>query len=224
MRHRSGAIQRPHDCQIEPLPIKLLCRHRLCLCHWHKQAGCTKPVPLGLGEVKINLSLCHGTSHIPPSGHSLCHDTNSIPQWSLYLFHLCQLVTKNGSTRPWMLSKGSTLLRGCWFWSKKLHFQKNFRRNFITVQGVNYPTLRVEESVKTETHSTTRFVKLQSKDDTLYLPLKSPDYWGVRKRFSSFQNLPDFWGRNEPTNFRFFWIVRFKNNHSCDPLFWIMYA
>jgi len=74
--------------------------HRLCLCHWHKQAGCTKPVPLGLGEVKINLSLCHGTSHIPPSGHSLCHGTSSIPRWSLYLFHLCQLVTKSGSTRP----------------------------------------------------------------------------------------------------------------------------
>ena len=37
----------------------------LCLSHWHTQAGCTKPVPLGLGEVKRDLSLCHGTSHIP---------------------------------------------------------------------------------------------------------------------------------------------------------------
>jgi len=35
------------------------------------------------------------------------------------------------------LSKGSTLLKGCWFWSKKLHFQKNFGRNFIAVEGVN---------------------------------------------------------------------------------------
>jgi len=29
---------------------------------------------------------------------------------------------------------------------------------------------------------------------------------------------------SEATNFRFFWIVRFKNNHTCDPLFLIMYA
>ena len=35
-----------------------------------------------------------------------------------------------------ILSKGSTLLRGCWFWSKKLYFQKNFGRNFIAVEGV----------------------------------------------------------------------------------------
>jgi len=35
-----------------------------------------------------------------------------------------------------IVSKGSTLLRGCWFWSKKLHFQKNFGRNFIAVEGV----------------------------------------------------------------------------------------
>jgi len=35
-----------------------------------------------------------------------------------------------------ILSKGSTLLRGCWFWLKKLHFQKNFGWNFIAVEGV----------------------------------------------------------------------------------------
>jgi len=91
--------------------------HRLCLRHWHKQAGCTKPVPLGLGEVKINLSLCHGTSHIPPSGHSLCHGTSSIPRRSLYLFHLCQLVTKSGSTRPWNCSSD---LRGRGMLSRSL--------------------------------------------------------------------------------------------------------
>jgi len=34
-----------------------------------------------------------------------------------------------------ILSKGSTFLRGCWFWSKTLHFQKNFGRNFIAVEG-----------------------------------------------------------------------------------------
>jgi len=36
----------------------------------------------------------------------------------------------------WILSKGSTPLRGCWFWSKKLHFQKNFGRTFAVVEGV----------------------------------------------------------------------------------------
>ena len=35
-----------------------------------------------------------------------------------------------------ILSKGSTLWRGCWVWSKKLHFQKNFGWNFIAVEGV----------------------------------------------------------------------------------------
>ena len=40
------------------------------------------------------------------------------------------------------LSKGSTLLRGCWFWSKKLLFRKNFDENFnaverVTVSGIN---------------------------------------------------------------------------------------
>jgi len=29
-----------------------------------------------------------------------------------------------------ILSKGFTLLRGCWFWSKKLLFRKNFDENF----------------------------------------------------------------------------------------------
>jgi len=35
-----------------------------------------------------------------------------------------------------ILSKGSTPWRGCWFWSKKLRFQKNFGRNFIAVELV----------------------------------------------------------------------------------------
>jgi len=35
-----------------------------------------------------------------------------------------------------ILSKGSTLLRGWWFFSKKLHFQKNFGRNFKAMEGV----------------------------------------------------------------------------------------
>jgi len=36
-----------------------------------------------------------------------------------------------------ILSKGTILLRGCWFWSKKLHFQKNFGQNFIAVEKVS---------------------------------------------------------------------------------------
>jgi len=35
-----------------------------------------------------------------------------------------------------ILSKGSILLRGCWFWPKKLLFRKNFGRNFMAVEGV----------------------------------------------------------------------------------------
>ena len=35
-----------------------------------------------------------------------------------------------------ILSKGSTLLRGCWFWSKKLRFRKNFDENFNVVERV----------------------------------------------------------------------------------------
>jgi len=36
-----------------------------------------------------------------------------------------------------VLSKGSTLLRGCWFWSKKLLLRKNFEENFNAVERVN---------------------------------------------------------------------------------------
>ena len=42
-------------------------------------------------------------SYTHDEGHSLCHGTSSIPRWSLYLFHLCQLVPKSGSTRPWKI-------------------------------------------------------------------------------------------------------------------------
>jgi len=51
--------------QAQPVSVGQAYWNRLCLSHWHKQAGCTKPVPLGLGEVKRDLILCHGTSHIP---------------------------------------------------------------------------------------------------------------------------------------------------------------
>ena len=35
------------------------------------------------------------------------------------------------------LSKSFTLLRGCWVWSKKLRFRKNFDENFNAVERVN---------------------------------------------------------------------------------------
>ena len=38
-----------------------------------------------------------------------------------------------------ILSKVSTLLRGWWVWSKKIHFQKNFGQNFvIDVEEIRY--------------------------------------------------------------------------------------
>ena len=40
-----------------------------------------------------------------------------LPRWSLYLFHLCQLVTKSGSTRPWNCSSD---LRGRGMLSRSL--------------------------------------------------------------------------------------------------------
>ena len=47
--------------------------------------------------------------------------------------------------------KGSTPLRGCWFWSENLHFQKNFCRNFIAVEGVtgfHSPLLEAREHIE----------------------------------------------------------------------------
>jgi len=38
---------------------------------------------------------------------------------------------------PNILSKGSTLLRSCWFWSKKLRFQKNLDASFNAVERVS---------------------------------------------------------------------------------------
>ena len=39
-----------------------------------------------------------------------------------------------------ILSTGSTLVRGCWFWSKKLRFRKNFDENFNAVERINKQT------------------------------------------------------------------------------------
>ena len=45
------------------------------------------------------------TSYTHDGGLSVCHGTSSIPRWSLYLFHLCQLVPQSGSTRPWKIRR-----------------------------------------------------------------------------------------------------------------------
>jgi len=43
------------------------------------QAGCLYQIPLGLGKVKRDLSLSHGTSHIPTLEAFPCPGTSSIP-------------------------------------------------------------------------------------------------------------------------------------------------
>jgi len=43
--------------QAQPVLVGQSYWNRLYFSHWDKQAGCTKPVPLGLGEVKRDLSL-----------------------------------------------------------------------------------------------------------------------------------------------------------------------
>jgi len=49
--------------------------------------------------------------------------------------NLCGHCAVNNARR--ILSKGSTLLRGCWVWSKKLRFRENFHENFNAVERVS---------------------------------------------------------------------------------------
>jgi len=65
--------------QAQPVPVGQPDWDRLCLSQWDRQAACTKPVPLGLGKVKRDLSLSHGTSHIPTLEAFPCPGTSSIP-------------------------------------------------------------------------------------------------------------------------------------------------
>jgi len=67
--------------QAQPVPLGQADLDRLCLSHWDRQAACTKPVPLGL--VKRDLSLSHGTSHIPTLKAFPCPGTISIPTMEL---------------------------------------------------------------------------------------------------------------------------------------------
>jgi hypothetical protein len=69
--------------QAQPVPVGQADWDRLCLSQWDRQAACTKPVPLGLGKVKRDLSLSHGTSHIPTLEAFPCPGTSSIPTMEL---------------------------------------------------------------------------------------------------------------------------------------------
>jgi len=67
----------------QPVPMGQANWDRLCLSQWDRQAACTKPVPLGLGKVKRDLALSHGTSHIPKLEAFSCPGTSSIPTMEL---------------------------------------------------------------------------------------------------------------------------------------------
>jgi len=71
------------------------------LSQWDRQAACTKPVPQGLGKVKSDLSLSHGTSLViyPRWSPFLVPGQVLYPRWILPQFHLSQLVPQSGSTR-----------------------------------------------------------------------------------------------------------------------------
>jgi len=69
--------------QAQPVPVGLADWDRLCLSQWDRQVACTKPVTLGLGKVKRDLSLSHGTSHIPTLEAFPCPGTSSIPTMKL---------------------------------------------------------------------------------------------------------------------------------------------
>jgi len=83
----------------------------------------------------------------------------------------------------------------------------------------------------------------RSQKCTLLRPIRHRDLWNCNQRkihciflwnlqfievfaneFPVFGIYSIFGDVSEPTNFWFFWIARFKNNHTCDPLFLIMYA
>jgi len=76
---KGGACTNPVPLgQAQPVPVGQADWDRLCLSQWDRQATCTKPVLLGLGKVKRDLSLSHETSHIPTLEAFPCIGTSSI--------------------------------------------------------------------------------------------------------------------------------------------------
>jgi len=65
--------------QVQPVPVGQADWEKLCLsqCDKHRLSQ------LGLGKVKRDLSLSHGTSHIPTLEVFTCPGTNSIPTMEL---------------------------------------------------------------------------------------------------------------------------------------------
>ena len=49
--------------QAQPVPVGQADWDRLCLSQWDRHAACTRPVPLGLGKVKRDLSPVPWTGH-----------------------------------------------------------------------------------------------------------------------------------------------------------------
>jgi len=79
--------------------------NRLCLSHWHKEGDCTKPVPLGLGEVKRDLSLCHGTSHIPTMEAITCAMAQTLYHDGAFTCSTCANLCQKVSTRLWNFAR-----------------------------------------------------------------------------------------------------------------------
>ena len=95
--------------QAQPVPVgqadwdRLCLSHwdRLCLSQWDRHTACTRPVTMGLGKVKRDLSLSHGQVIYPRwrpvlvAGQALC------PRWNLSQSNLSQPVPQSGTTMPW---------------------------------------------------------------------------------------------------------------------------
>jgi len=79
---------------------------------------------------------CRSRKKNPNSRKSRANSRNLLEPvlWSRKEENLYGHCAINNARR--ILSKGSTLLRSCCFWSKKLCFQKNFGRNFNAVERV----------------------------------------------------------------------------------------
>jgi len=65
--------------QAQPVPVGQADWDKLCLSQWDKHSLSQ----LGLGKVKRDLSLSHGTSHIPTLEALPCPGTSSIPTMEL---------------------------------------------------------------------------------------------------------------------------------------------
>ena len=90
--------------QAQPVPVQQTDWDRLCLSQWDRHVAYTKPVPLGLGKVKRDMSLSHGQVIYPRwrpvlvAGQALC------PRWNLSQSNLSQPVPQSETTRPWKCS------------------------------------------------------------------------------------------------------------------------